>query len=129
MAFIKALIRLIVFATVLYFAFINNDLAMFSLWPFDIEVTVSLSVAIVFFVLFGFIWGKFDSWFAYSPLRTALRRQKKENKKLNKEQEKLTKEVEGLQGDISELKEREVSMPKAPLRQRIAYWFKRKKAD
>lgn len=127
MAFIKTLIRLIVLAVVLYFAFINNELAMFDLWPFEIEVTVSLSVAIVFFVLFGFIWGKFDSWFAYSPLRSALRHQKKQNKKLTKEQEKLTKEVEGLQGDITELKEKEASQPKPPLKQRIAAWFKRKK--
>ena len=100
---------------------------MFDLWPFEIEVTVSLSVAIVFFVLFGFIWGKFDSWFAYSPLRSALRHQKKQNKKLTKEQEKLTKEVEGLQGDITELKEKEASYPKPPLKQRIAAWFKHKK--
>lgn len=127
MALIKAFIRLIVLAVVLFFAFMNNDLAMFSLWPFDIEITVSLSVAVVFFVFFGFFWGKFDSWFAYSPLRTALRRQKKENKKLNKEQQKLTKEVEGLQDDITTLKEKEASMPKAPLKERIAYWFKRKK--
>ncbi len=127
MAFIKTLIRLIVLAVVLYFAFINNDLAVFSLWPFDIEVTVSLSVAIVFFVLFGFIWGKFDSWFAYSPVRSSLRQQKKQNKKLTKEQQKLTKEVEGLQGDISEMKEKEAARPKPPLKQRILAWFKRKK--
>lgn len=127
MALIKAFIRLIVLAVVLFFAFINNDFAMFSLWPFDIEITVSLSVAIVVFVFFGFFWGKFDSWFAYSPLRTALRHQKKENKKLNKEQQKLTKEMEGLQDDITSLKEKEAAMPKPSLKQRIASWFKRKK--
>lgn len=126
MAFIKMCIRLIVLAIVLFFAFINNDLANFNLWPFDIVITVSLSVAVVFFVFFGFFWGKFDSWFAYSPLRSNLRQQKKQNKKLSKEQQKLAKEVEGLQGDISELKEKEASRPKLPLKQRIAFWFKKK---
>lgn len=126
MSFIKTLIRLIVLAVILYFAFINNDLAVFDLWPFEIEITVSLSVAIVFFVLFGFIWGKFDSWFSYSPLRRALRHQKKQNKKLNKEQQKLAKEVEDLQGDITELKEKEAATPKPTLKQRISSWFKRK---
>ena len=84
MGFIKALIRLIVLAVVLIFAFVNNDFANFNLWPFYIEVTVSLSVAIVFFVLFGFIWGKFDSWMSYAPVRSQLRHQKKQNKKLSK---------------------------------------------
>ena len=89
MGFIKALIRLVILAVVIIFAFVNNDFANFNLWPFYIEVTVSLSVAIVFFVAFGFIWGKFDSWMGYAPVRSQLRRQKKQNKKLSKEQQKL----------------------------------------
>lgn len=129
MGFIKALIRLMILAVVVVFAFVNNDFANFNLWPFYIEVTVSLSVAIVFFVLFGFIWGKFDSWLGYAPVRSQLRLQKKQNKKLSKEQEKLAKEVEGLHENISTLKEEKAALPKPPLKQRIAAWFKRKKAN
>lgn len=130
MGFIKALIRLIVLAVVLIFAFVNNDFANFNLWPFYIEVTVSLSVAIVFFVFFGFIWGKFDSWMSYAPVRSQLRRQKKQNKKLSKEQQKLTKEVEGLHENISTLKEeKKAATPKISLKQKIAAWFKRKEEN
>lgn len=54
MPLLKTLIGLPVLVVVLVFAFVNNDLATFSLWPFAFEVTVSLSVAIVFFIAFGF---------------------------------------------------------------------------
>ena len=84
----------------------------------------------VFFVAFGFIWGKFDSWMGYAPVRSQLRRQKKQNKKLSKEQQKLTKEVEGLHENISTLKEeKKAAAPKEPLKQRIAAWFRRKEEN
>lgn len=54
MGFIKMLIGLPLLVVILVFAFVNNDLAVFNLWPFYIEITVSLSVAIVFFYLFRF---------------------------------------------------------------------------
>ena len=94
MGFIKMLIGVPLLMVILVFAFVNNDLATFNLWPFYIEITVSLSVAIVFFILLGFILGEFFSWLSYSPVRKALRSQKKENKKLNKEQQKLVKEMD-----------------------------------
>lgn len=105
MNFIKMLIGLPVIIIVLIFAFVNNDLVTFNLWPFYFEVTVSQSVAIVFFVLFGYIYGKFNSWLSYSPVRKALRQQKKENKKLSKEQVKLSEKVTDLEGSITNLKE------------------------
>lgn len=126
MGFIKMLIGLPLIVVILVFAFVNNDLATFELWPFGIEVTVSLSVAVVFFILFGFIWGKIDSWMSYSPLRKALRHQKKQNKKLNKEQQKLAKEVEGLHDNINTLKEQEKKQPKPSLKERLSKIFKRK---
>ncbi|MCQ2741053.1 MAG: LapA family protein [Alphaproteobacteria bacterium] len=104
MTFIKALIGLIFICTTFVFAFVNNDMADFNLWPTGIEVTVSLSVAVVFFVIFGYVFGWLITWLSYSPVRRALRLQRKENKKLNKEQEKLTKEIEGLHGNIETLK-------------------------
>lgn len=126
MGFIKMLVGLAVLIVVLIFAFVNNDLATFNLWPFYIEVTISLSVAIIFFVAFGFIWGKVDSWLSYAPVRKALRSQKKQNKKLSKEQEKLVKEMEGLHENLDAFKEKEAAQPKPTIRQRIAGWFKRK---
>lgn len=104
MGFIKALIGLPLAFVVLVFAFVNNDMATFSLWPTGIEITVSLSVAIVFFVVVGYIIGWMFTWLSYASVRRALRSEKKQNKKLSKEQEKLVKEVEGLQGDIESLK-------------------------
>lgn len=126
MSFIKMLINLALIIVVLVFAFMNNDLATFKVWPFGIEITISLSVAVVFFVFMGFLWGKFDSWAANAPLRKALRHQKKQNKKLNKEQEKLTKEVVGLHENINTLKTQEKQNPKPSLGARISAFFKSK---
>ena len=53
MNLLKMLIGLPVLMVVLVFAFVNNDLVVFSLWPFAFEITVSLSVAIVFLFTFG----------------------------------------------------------------------------
>ena len=104
MGFIKALIGLPLAFIILVFAFVNNDMATFSLWPTGIEITISLSVAIVLFVVVGYIIGWMFTWLSYAPIRIALRSEKKQNKKLSKEQEKLVREVEGLQGDIESLK-------------------------
>ena len=112
MGFLKMLIGLPLLAVIVVFAFVNNDLVNFSLWPFYIEITVSLSVAIVFFILVGFIIGWFFTWLSYSPVRSALRLQKKQNKKLNKEQQKLTKEMEDLHVNLASLKELEAQKPK-----------------
>ena len=96
MGFIKMLIGLPLLVVILVFAFVNNDLAVFNLWPFYIEITVSLSVAIVFFIFFGFVLGELFSWMSYAPVRKALRSQRKQNRKLSKEQQKLVKEMENL---------------------------------
>ena len=48
MGFIKMLIGLPLLVVILVFAFVNNDLAVFNLWPFYIEITVSLSVPLSF---------------------------------------------------------------------------------
>lgn len=126
MSFIKMLINLALIIVVLVFAFMNNDLATFKVWPFGIEITISLSVAVVFLIFMGFLWGKFDSWVSHAPLRKALRDQKKQNKKLNKEQEKLTKEVVGLHENINTLKTQEKQNPKPGLGARISAFFKPK---
>lgn len=119
MGFIKMLIGLPVVAILLVFAFVNNDLATFSLWPFNIQVTVSLSVAVLFFVALGFVLGSFFSWLSYAPIRASLRRQKKQNKQLSKEQQKLVKEMEALQENLDSFKEAEAARPKPGLGERL----------
>ena len=95
MGFMKLLIGLPILIVILIFAFVNNDLATFDLWPFYFEITVSLSVAVVFFILLGFILGLVWMWMSYAPVRKALRQQVKQNKKLSKEQ------IESLKSNIS----------------------------
>ena len=128
MGFIKMLIGLPLLAVILIFAFMNNDLATFNLWPFYLEITVSLSVAIVFFILFGFLLGEFFAWLSYAPVRKALRSQKKQNKKLSKEQLKLVKEMESLHENIETLKEKEAALPKPSVKERLKNLFRRKPA-
>lgn len=119
MGFIKMLIGVPVLVALLVFAFVNNDLATFNLWPFLVEVTVSLSVAILFFVIFGFVLGLLYSWLSNAPLRASLRRQKKQNKKLSKEQQKLVKEMGVLQENLETLKESEVEKPSTSFGEKI----------
>ncbi|MFI3241791.1 MAG: LapA family protein [Alphaproteobacteria bacterium] len=105
MAFLKTLIGIPILLIILVFAFMNNDLATFSLWPLNFEIEVSLSVMIVLLVLIGFLLGNFFLWLSYAPLRKELRNHKKQNKKLSKEQNKLVKEMEGLHSDLHEFKQ------------------------
>ena len=130
MGFIKLLIGLPL-VVILVFAFVNNDLATFNLWPFYVEITVSQSVAIVSFVVFGYILGKVSSWMSYAPVRAQLRKQKKENKKLNKEQQKLTEKVSGLQENLETLKTQtaEILPPKPTLKDMMKNIFKRKEKE
>ncbi len=104
MGVVKLIMGLPLLFILLVFAFVNNDMVTFSLWPLGFELTVSLSVAIVFLVFIGYLMGSFFTWLSYSPVRTSLRNHKKENKKLSKEQEKLVKEMEGLHSNIENLK-------------------------
>ena len=115
MGFIKTLVGLPIVAVILVFAFVNNNLAEFSLWPFDVEITVSQSVAVLFFVIFGFLLGNFFSWLSYAPLRKDLKQQRKANKKLSKQQQILADTVSGLQGNLEQVKaEKEALMPPKP---------------
>jgi len=115
MGFIKTLIGLPVLIVILVFAFFNNDLATFNLMPFDAEITVPLSVAILFFIILGFLLGSFFSWLSYAPLRKDLRKQKKKNKKLSKQQQLLSEKYSNLQGDFEQVKaEKEALTPEKP---------------
>lgn len=134
MSFVKMIIGLPLIVIIAVFAFVNNDMAVFSLWPFNMEITVSLSVAVIFFIVFGYIVGKLDSWLSYAPLRRALRVQQRQNKKLSREQQELAGKVESLKGDLENAKSKvEVSFPfdkkepaKTGLKEKISNLFKRK---
>lgn len=122
MGFVKMLIELPLLAAVIVFAFINNEMVTFDLWPFFLKADVSLSVAIVLLLLLGYIVGKLDSWLSYAPLRRALRTQLKQNKKLNKEHQKLAETVVGLKEDLkSSRAEAEKAKPEAPTAPRPSF--------
>lgn len=124
MPLLKTLIGLPALIVILLFAFVNNDLATFSLWPFAFEVTVSLSVAVVFFILLGFFLGHLFSWMSYAPVRKALRQHKKQCKKLNKEQQRLVREMEDLHEDLENIKAKEALLPKPSFKEKLKNWFK-----
>lgn len=130
MGFIKMLIGLPILIIILIFAFVNNDLASFNLWPFYFEITVSLSVAIVFFIFLGFVLGLTWMWMSYAPVRKALRQQKKKNKKLSKEQRKLAEQVNGLQTNLETIKAvHATTAPKTSFKDKFKAAFARKKKD
>ena len=65
-----------------------------------------LAIIVVFgFLLFGYLWGKINSWFGSAPMRRELKQQRKANKALNKEQEKLNETVSGLKQNIAGLEQ------------------------
>ena len=126
MSFIKFVIGLPLIILLLVFAFTNNDLVTLKIWPTDIEVITSLSVTIVFLVVFGYIVGWFFTWLSYASVRSALRAHKKQNKKLSKEQEKLAKEVEDLHGNIETLKSSAPLPEKKGLTARLKSFFSKR---
>lgn len=123
---VKTLVSLPLLVALIVFAFMNNDMATFNFWPFYIEITVSLSVAVIAFVVLGFVWGLFYSWASYAP---EIRQQKKINKKLNKTHKKLAEELEDLQKDLDSLKKTDPSseLEGKPLKKRFKEFFSRKK--
>ncbi len=134
MGFVRMLIGLPVILVIAIFAFSNNDLASFSLWPLDITITASLSVAIVFLLVLGYIIGKIDSWLLYAPVRSALRNQQKQNKKLNREQLELTGQIESLKDDLQNAKKAQTTPTAEPsqnqtkigLKEKLSNLFKHK---
>ena len=133
MGFFRFLFILLFIVVLSVLAFVNNDLVGIDLWPFYLQITISLSVLIVALVFFGFLFGKIDSWFAYSPLRSALRAQRKQNKKLNAEQQKLAEKVEGLRENLENMGNQENNQQKpekksrfAAFRNKLSSVFKRK---
>ncbi len=90
---------------VIYNAQAADDKLVLSLWPLDSEIHVNAKLLLFVFLLFGYLWGKINSWFGSAPLRKELKQQRKANKVLNKEQEKLNETVSGLKENIAGLEQ------------------------
>lgn len=127
MKFIRRLIEIPLVIVVIIFAVINNDFATFTLKPFNLDITVSLSVLILVLFFIGYLLGRLDAFVANAPLRAQLRYQKKTNKALNKEHEKLHEKVSDLQENLESLKQKENQAPAVPFKQRMADFFSFKK--
>ena len=89
----------------IYNAQVSGDKLVFSLWPFENEMQVNTKLLLFIFVLYGYLWGRINSWFGMAPMRKELKQQKKANKVLNKEQEKLNETVSGLKQNIAGLEQ------------------------
>jgi len=130
MSIIRMLISLPIIIVILVFAFMNNQLVTFNLWPFGIEMTVSFSVIVVVLTLFGFVWAKVSSWFAYLPLRRDVMVYRRQVKKLCKENQKVCEEVQGLKGSLNSKEEGaspqdlEVIRPRKGLKDTLVRLFK-----
>lgn len=127
MNFIRRLIEIPLIIIVIIFAVINNDFATFNIKPFDLEITISLSVLILVLFFSGYLLGRLDSFVANAPLRASLRQQKKTNKALNKEHEKLNEKYSNLQENLETMKSKEEKAPKVPFKQKLANFFSFKK--
>lgn len=104
MGFFRFIIGIPLIVAVAVVAFMNNEMVSINLWPFYLNIQATLSIVIIALVVFGYIVGKLDSWAAYSPLRSALRSQRRQNKRLNVEQQKLAQKFEGLKENLENMK-------------------------
>lgn len=127
MNFIKSLIEIPLVLLVVVFAVVNNDFATFTIKPFNLDITISLSVLILVLFFIGYLLGRLDGFVANAPLRSQLKVHKKTNKALNKEHEKLHATVSNLQENIEYLKNKEPEAPKVPLKEKLSNLFSFKK--
>jgi uncharacterized membrane protein YciS (DUF1049 family) len=127
MNFLRGLIEIPLIVIVIVLAVVNNDFVTFTIPPFDLDITISLSVLI--FVLFfaGYFLGRLDAFVANAPLRASLRLQKKTNKVLNKEHEKLNAKYSDLQENLETIKHQVPEKPKVSWKKSVSEFFSFKK--
>lgn len=123
---LKTLVAFLFLALFVVFLVQNNELV--SLWPLTNVGVEKIGTSVVYFVLFcfGYFCGRFSAWSAYAPLRSMLRKQKKENKVLSKEHEKLNHEHEKLNQQYTTLQEETDKAEKAhksSFSKKIKGWF------
>ena len=127
MNFIRGLIKIPLLIIIVIFAVINNEFVKFTLKPFDVDISITLSVLILVLFFAGYIFGRFDGYISNAPLRSQLKSHKKTNKVLNKEREKLHATVSNLQENIENLKQKETLPPKVTLKEKVSKFFSFKK--
>ncbi len=127
MNFVRRLIGIPLIIVVIVFAVINNDFATFTLKPFNLDITISLSVLILVLFFCGYLLGRLDGYVSNAPVRSQLKLHKKNNKALNKEHEKLHATVSNLQENIEYLKSKEQETPKTTLKEKMSKFFSFKK--
>lgn len=124
MNFIRMIIGLPILAVILLFAFVNNELVTFVLWP-ELEVTASFSVVVISLILIGFVLGRISAWFSYIPLRSKMSMYKKQNKQLCKEHEKACNRIIDLQDNAEYLREDDgIVIKKRTLKEKLVKVFK-----
>ncbi len=139
MSFLRFLLFLPIVVALSVLALNNSDGVDISLWPFINKagevfvLKTKFSFLIIALSLFIFIYAKVDSWLAYSHLRSELRTQRRQNKKLNAEQQKLVEKVEGLKENLDSISPQEPAKQKSVnagkfslIKEKVASWFKRK---
>jgi len=110
MSFFRFIIGIPLIVAVATVALMNNHKVQINPWPLKgnginpDETEALLTLVIIACFAFGYLFGRIDSWMVYSPLRSALRSQRRQNKKLNAAQQKLTEKVEGLQENLENMK-------------------------
>jgi type VI protein secretion system component VasK len=125
---LKVLVSLPLLVFLVLFLIQNNELV--DLWPIP---DLKIAVGAVYFVLLciGYLFGRFDAWRAYSPMRAKLKKQKKENKVLFKEHEKLNQQHEKLNQQFNSLQEAEKkdNVNGFSLNKKIKGWFSKPSID
>jgi len=101
----KLIISTFFIVAVVTFATSNRDAMILSLWPFNYELSLSISTSIILFIFIGFILGGFSSWLFSSNTRRLLKVEKKSVKNSNKEIKKKDKEINNLNNQITLLEE------------------------
>ncbi len=136
MSFLRFLLFLPTMVVLAVLAFFSSGDVKTEIWPFlgengePLVVEIKISILIIALSFFVFLYAKIDSWFAYSGLRSELRAQKRQNKKLNVEQKKLVEEVEGLRENIDSVtpivpKNKKEGKLEA-FKNKVSSWFKPK---
>ena len=139
MSFLRFLLFLPIVIVLAILALDNSEAVNISLWPFINKegavfiLETKMSFLIIALSLLVFLYAKIDSWLAYSHLRSELRTQRRQNKKLNAEQQKLVEKVEGLKENLDSITPQEQQREKKDkfsiikvIKEKCALWFKRK---
>ena len=92
----------------------SADGVSFILWAHTQTDSLNVQLVLFVFLLYGYICGRIGAWFAHSPTRRELRRQKKANRALAKEQDELNKTVSGLKQNMTALQEKAKAAENAP---------------